>query len=518
VKPEPLSAQEKPAAKPKPGLDEGGFQQLLEAAFVLQQHNDEEAPATRVDPAELLCEIMALQKLLQTRALDLQTATSLIAEQLQKVTGATGVAVGLVREGQIEYRAVAGDALKEAGVTLPIDSSLAADCVRQNEVIRYRAGDPRLPTEFRQQTPGRFVIVCPVQQKEQVVGALELHFAQERSFADQDLATLELMASLVTEAVSGASDREWKQALAAERATMLEALERIRPQLERLVTPSEEDSAEESATESQLAAEVICPGCGRHFKEEELFCGTCGTARPAATPSSDSLQSKWAALWHMQQASEHKERMASIEGPAPEIDAPLPDPLRKIAEGLNPDPSSATIEDEGSAGDTAEETSPEVVEPVETAVVAETPWASAQGTRRWLESMHAGPGRLWLIRHWRTSRANIYLGASLVLLFLVLSGWGTRSLQNRPANSRKTPAQPALTLFEKMLVGLGLAEAPPAPVYMGNPNVQVWEDVHTALYYCPGSDLYGKTPGGKLTTQRDAQLDQFESASRKNCE
>jgi hypothetical protein len=42
--------------------------------------------------------------------------------------------------------------------------------------------------------------------------------------------------------------------------------------------------------------------------------------------------------------------------------------------------------------------------------------------------------------------------------------------------------------------------------------------VHTALYYCPGADLYGKTPNGKLTSQRDAQLDQFEPALRKTCE
>ena len=69
-----------------------------------------------------------------------------------------------------------------------------------------------------------------------------------------------------------------------------------------------------------------------------------------------------------------------------------------------------------------------------------------------------------------------------------------------------------------MLVSLGLAEAPPGPVYLGNPNVRVWVDLHTALYYCPGSELYGKTPGGKFTTQRDAQMDQFEPAARRNCE
>jgi hypothetical protein len=69
-----------------------------------------------------------------------------------------------------------------------------------------------------------------------------------------------------------------------------------------------------------------------------------------------------------------------------------------------------------------------------------------------------------------------------------------------------------------MLVELGLAEVPEPPESKGNPDTQVWVDLQTALYYCPGADLYGKTPKGKFAAQRDAQLDQFQPASRKPCE
>jgi hypothetical protein len=87
------------------------------------------------------------------------------------------------------------------------------------------------------------------------------------------------------------------------------------------------------------------------------------------------------------------------------------------------------------------------------------------------------------------------------------------------ANRSKQPAPDAdLSTFDKLLIGLGLAEAPDVPEYKGNPYTQVWVDLQTALYYCPGSDLYEKTPKGKLTTQRDAQMDQFEPADRKACE
>ena len=73
-------------------------------------------------------------------------------------------------------------------------------------------------------------------------------------------------------------------------------------------------------------------------------------------------------------------------------------------------------------------------------------------------------------------------------------------------------------MYEKFMVAIGLAEAPPPPVYLGNPDVNVWVDLQTGLYYCPNGDLYNATPKGKITSQRDAQLDQFEPAYRKACD
>ena len=59
---------------------------------------------------------------------------------------------------------------------------------------------------------------------------------------------------------------------------------------------------------------------------------------------------------------------------------------------------------------------------------------------------------------------------------------------------------------------------PPQPVKdMGNPDVKVWADLHTALYYCPGSKQYGHTSKGKYLTQKDAQDSAFEPALRVPC-
>jgi len=104
------------------------------------------------------------------------------------------------------------------------------------------------------------------------------------------------MAGLMTEAIARAADREWKETLAAERAAMLEALERIKPQLERLAVGSAGSVARpenqpvkptETRTEplaaiarphlpvSQSSAksgrETVCPECGYQFGQHELF-------------------------------------------------------------------------------------------------------------------------------------------------------------------------------------------------------------------------------------------------------
>jgi hypothetical protein len=115
-----------------------------------------------------------------------------------------------------------------------------------------------------------------------------------------------------------------------------------------------------------------------------------------------------------------------------------------------------------------------------------------------------------------THRGDVSVGVSALLLLFAFLTAGSQSTQDQIVPTKT--AQPSLTLSEQMLVSLGFAEAPDPPKVMGNPSVQVWEDLHTALYYCPGSELYGKTPNGKFAIQRDAQLDQFEPAMRKSCE
>jgi hypothetical protein len=522
-------------------LDEDAFQQLLEAAYVMQQHNDAARPGkTEPDPARALSQIVETQELLRSEKFGLQAATVLIAERLQQMTSALGVAIAVAREGHLEFCARAGAGVTALGSRVPIDSSPSAGQTLPEEGLRS-------------------LVVLPVHYEGKVAGILEVRFAGEPPYDEHLIHTCQLMKGLITEAIARAADWEWKNALATERATMIEALERMKPHLDRLmVEPSTEpvaaqkaeeidstgstsiepaiiepaieasiepaiepeakisgdvDSHSEAGPETDLQdpqrepdeadeKEARCRMCGYEYGPEELFCGNCGTARATRDPSSD-LQGKWASMWRMQQAAEKKQKEISEEN----FDSASAEP--QLSEG-----GSGKETGIANAGP-SEEHAQTIALARQDHTYALSPWTSATHTRKWLESLQTdGAGRMWLAKQ----RANLYLGAAVVILLGVLSGWGTRRVQNGIADVRQKNSPAQLTTFERLLVSLGLAEAPTPLVYKGNPNTQVWVDLHTALYYCPGAELYGKTAGGKFTSQRDAQQDQFEPAAQKSCD
>jgi hypothetical protein len=125
-----------------------------------------------------------------------------------------------------------------------------------------------------------------------------------------------------------------------------------------------------------------------------------------------------------------------------------------------------------------------------------------------------------LAKMWREQRATLYLAAAMGVLAVVIVSWIMQPAAPPVAAStaQQASAPRELSMMDKMLVSMGLAEAPAAPVHQGDPNAKVWVDVHTALYYCAGADLYGHTKGGKISKQRDAQLDQFQPAAGKACD
>jgi len=280
------------------------------------------------------------------------------------------------------------------------------------------------------------------------------------------------------------------------------------PTTDRVIPP---DSNVERMLETDAGAS--CRACGHQFGADEEFCGSCGLSRALAI-SSEDLQGKWASLWYKQRAQaavreeKHscyelspatpiapKEELSAVRLENVEDDLTSPGIEENIAEHATPIPS----EDFGDYNAFHLATIPDVIPTPSSANPRGTPiWESV---RKVLEALRD--------QVHTTRDAAIATGSAVLLLILVLwSLWPT-----------DVSAKAGASWFDSVLAKVGLADAPAqASSYSGNSDIRVWVDVHTALYYCPGSDLYGKTPGGHFSRQQTAQKDQFEPASGNACQ
>jgi hypothetical protein len=548
-----------------PVLDEATFQKLLSAAYVLQEHNDRlrdgESPVEnqRKSPpldsdssAASLAQIVDAQHQIHTSNLDLTGAMNLIVDRIRKITGAQGAAICLLNQDSVTYRAASGALGSQLGLAFRAEASLSSSTLLHDALLRCTdtANDYRVNPEIARRLGIRSVIAAPVFHEGKTAGALELAFAKAHAFQEHDVRTCQLMAGLVTEALARSAQEEWRKGVAAERASMLEVLDRIKPQLARLAHEAPHEAAPAGAgptgIEEPSAHEKQCQQCGSELAPGEVFCGSCGASRSAA-PRND-LQSKWATLWNLKKVSD---QLAAVESAVAEsVLKPLPSSSPAAQDGFGPPDGTpmAAIPDLSEPSIPAEAEAPPAP-PVQEAVAADqharedalVAASQAADRRVWLKSIAVSPPAVQLKGFWqkhahfiRKHPGDLALGAAAILFLITIvwaissdgpitsadSGTTTTSAANTAAKPRKKPAPPApkLAFFDQLLVDLGLAEAPPAPSYLGNPNVPVWVDVHTGLYYCPGTELYGKTQQGKVASQHDAQLDQFEPASRKVCD
>ena len=498
------------ATKVPPVLDEAGFEQLLQAAFVLQQHNDTlRAKNPRLDTAWAFSRIAETQSMLRAGRLDFTSAARLIAERLQTMTDSAGVSISLVAEGYLFGIAESGAAAKVPGSSLASHSLVATERLKTGRVFQSADAqrDIRLDIPACQQLGVLALLAVPVHRSGQIAGLIEVRWSKPDAFHECDVRTCQMMAALVSEMLE---ENRGPGNMVPNHAPPVSAAVDEDPAPEEANPNAPSPAAEQSAdldlprsfTSPKPSSDGLasqCRVCGRTFIGDEAFCGNCSMPRVAGG-SADGLQSKWASLWYMQQAqagpeefeaspepeSERRNLLHDASTPPRDPGAPIqPESLwrrpEKTAELMWGDPSSA---DEL---------------PLLPETFAPPSWDDAIGSA-W---------RNFVARLRGSGRRGATVGLALLAVLLLAVAWG----------SRPSPGWPGVTRFEAVLVKLGLAEVPqraPAPP-RGNPSLRVWVDVHTALYYCPGSELYGNTPDGQFETQLDAQTDQFKSATGAVC-
>lgn len=293
-------------------------------------------------------------------------------------------------------------------------------------------------------------------------------------------------------------------------------------------TIQEHNDRQKRAHESDASTAInACPHCGAQKPSDTPRCGVCGLDefRPG-----ERLQRNWASMWlHSQDhSSEHAPSEHTPDGGQVQpnrISADVADDItaeittKDIRRALQPFHQSVADDSfRNKLKTTSDRGAPDA-----DANVIETRLSSSLITPDFDPDFNSGSDPIsqpatrpesvfqrfseWRVKL-RFQRADVFLGLAVFVSAAALL-W--------PAAVPRRPA--ALDPWERALVMLGIAEAPePLTHLQGDPGVNVWIDPHSALYYCPGEDQYGKTTDGRLSSQHEAEMDRFEPASRTPCE
>ena len=136
--------------------------------------------------------------------LTLEPGINIIAERAQSLTGATGAAIALRSGGEIVCRARSGRTAPDLGVHLQTDSGLSAECVRTGEILLCHDAErnPRVDLASCRRLGARSILVAPLRHYRRTLGLFEVLSATPYAFDHRDVATMQLLSSVMVAAMT----------------------------------------------------------------------------------------------------------------------------------------------------------------------------------------------------------------------------------------------------------------------------------------------------------------------------
>ncbi len=303
----------------KLALDEESFQQLLAAAYALQENKDVlRAGSSENDSASAFSEIAALRSQILVRvgagephivnpknaeAKAAAEAAALVADCLRRLTKADGASVCLIVGGYLRSTACSGIAAKVSGGSVASNSLIATERLRNGRAFQSAnaCSDIRLdPAQCVKLKIGSLLAV-PITVKSDVAGLIELRWSKAEAFRDGDEHICQLLVELMSEVLD--SDAGQVNAQVAHPVQVTPARRAI-PKLVTPVVKSETQDQELPSTPAiedaqSTSSDNICRVCGKPLHDDLNFCGNCGMLSDSPD---NGLQGKWASMWFMQQA------------------------------------------------------------------------------------------------------------------------------------------------------------------------------------------------------------------------
>ena len=136
--------------------------------------------------------------------LNLEPAISAITERAQHLTGATGAAIALRAGDEIVCRARAGRTAPDLGVRLQSDAGISAEAVRTGEVMLCHDAErnPRVDLASCRRLGVRSILVSPLRYYRRTLGVFEVLSSSPSAFDERDVATMQLLSSMMVAAIS----------------------------------------------------------------------------------------------------------------------------------------------------------------------------------------------------------------------------------------------------------------------------------------------------------------------------
>ena len=140
--------------------------------------------------------------------LDLAPAIDIITDRAQVMTRATGAAIALNRGRDIVCRARAGRTAPDLGVRLQTESGISGQCVRTGEILLCHdtESNPNVDPAVSRRIGARSILVSPIRYFQRTLGIFEVLSASPYAFDQRDVATLQLLSSMMVSAISRVVD------------------------------------------------------------------------------------------------------------------------------------------------------------------------------------------------------------------------------------------------------------------------------------------------------------------------
>jgi hypothetical protein len=186
-------------------VDQDTFQQLLASAFAVQESQIS---------SQSLSAVMEVQRMLRNGDVDVDGAMHRLVESARNAANATGVAVALVKGGQLIYRAGSGGAATYVGRQVTASLTVSADAERRREILRVEDAqtDTRIEAAICRQFGAQSLLILPIYDVRGLAGVLEVLFSEAHLFQHREVRTYQLIARQIEAVILHAAPLEQKAA------------------------------------------------------------------------------------------------------------------------------------------------------------------------------------------------------------------------------------------------------------------------------------------------------------------